>query len=127
MKVMFDATGVICCAEVDAAGMWPIDCSVIEINADKLPPDFSCNGQWVWNGKAITQKELSQSEILARNETIKAHLMSAANSALTPLQMAVKYNIATEEEQSLLERWEIYTVLLNRVDTCNPAWPDTPQ
>lgn len=127
LKVMFDASGVICCAEVDAAGMWPIDCSVIEVNADKIPSDFLCNGQWVWNGNEISQKELSQDEVLARNEAKKSRLMTAANSAISPLQMAVKHNIATNEEKSALERWEIYTVLLSRVDISDPLWPDAPQ
>lgn len=36
---------------------------------------------------------------------------------IAPLQDAVDLEIATEEERSLLEAWNKYRVLLNRVDT----------
>lgn len=36
---------------------------------------------------------------------------------IVPLQDAVDLEIATEEENSLLEAWKKYRVLLNRVDT----------
>ncbi|EED7542772.1 tail fiber assembly protein, partial [Salmonella enterica subsp. enterica] len=34
--------------------------------------------------------------------------------------------IATDEEQKRLEVWEEYSVLINRVDTSKPDWPDRP-
>ena len=36
---------------------------------------------------------------------------------MAPLEEAVDLEIATEEERSLLEAWNKYRVLLNRVDT----------
>ncbi|MEE7406260.1 tail fiber assembly protein, partial [Escherichia coli] len=48
---------------------------------------------------------------------------------IAPLQDAADLEIATEEENSLLEAWKKYRVLLNRVDTSTapdiewPTWP----
>lgn len=48
---------------------------------------------------------------------------------IAPLQDAVDLEIATEEERSLLEAWNKYRVLLNRVDTSTAPvieWPANP-
>lgn len=50
-------------------------------------------------------------------EEIKNSLMQVASEHIAPLQDAVDLEIATEEERSLLEAWNKYRVLLNRVDT----------
>ncbi|EAA2712373.1 tail fiber assembly protein [Salmonella enterica subsp. enterica] len=34
--------------------------------------------------------------------------------------------IATDEEKSQLAEWKKYRVLVNRVDTSNPDWPEQP-
>ncbi|ENI8715234.1 tail fiber assembly protein, partial [Salmonella enterica] len=33
---------------------------------------------------------------------------------------------ATDEEIKRLEAWELYSVLVSRVDTASPAWPEKP-
>ncbi|EDU7973599.1 tail fiber assembly protein, partial [Salmonella enterica subsp. houtenae] len=43
-----------------------------------------------------------------------------------PLARAVKLGIATDAEQQRLVAWEQYSVLVNRVDTSKPDWPDKP-
>ncbi|HGZ2335536.1 TPA: tail fiber assembly protein, partial [Shigella boydii] len=48
---------------------------------------------------------------------------------IAPLQDAVDLEIATEEENSLLEAWKKYRVLLNCVDTSTAPdieWPEEP-
>ncbi|ECV6094359.1 tail fiber assembly protein, partial [Salmonella enterica] len=35
--------------------------------------------------------------------------------------------IVTDEEQQRLEAWEQYSVLVSRVDTSEPDWPDIPR
>ena len=48
---------------------------------------------------------------------------------IAPLQDAVDLEIATEEENSLLEAWKKYRVLLNRVNTTTAPdieWPTGP-
>ena len=48
---------------------------------------------------------------------------------IAPLQDAVDLEIATEEENSLLEAWKKYRVLLNRVNTTTAPdieWPVAP-
>ncbi|ECE9311392.1 tail fiber assembly protein, partial [Salmonella enterica subsp. enterica serovar Napoli] len=50
-----------------------------------------------------------------------------AESVIAPLARAVKLGIATDEEQKRLEAWELYSVMVNRVDTSAPDWPDIPR
>ncbi|HAE7876748.1 TPA_asm: tail fiber assembly protein, partial [Salmonella enterica subsp. enterica serovar 1,9,12:-:-] len=59
-------------------------------------------------------------------EVKKAKLLEEAENVITPLARAVKLNIATDEEVKRLDTWELYSVLVSRVDTKNPDWPDKP-
>ncbi|EIC5302232.1 tail fiber assembly protein, partial [Salmonella enterica subsp. enterica serovar Javiana] len=52
--------------------------------------------------------------------------LAEAESVIAPLARAVKRNIATDEEIKQLEAWELYSVMVNRVDTANPDWPEKP-
>ncbi|MBK0357175.1 tail fiber assembly protein, partial [Salmonella enterica] len=52
--------------------------------------------------------------------------LEEAETVITPLARAVKRGIATDEEQKRLEVWEEYSVLVNRVDTSKPDWPERP-
>ncbi|MCH5696076.1 tail fiber assembly protein, partial [Salmonella sp. NW1217] len=59
-------------------------------------------------------------------EVKKLKLLEEAETVITPLARAVKRGIATDEEQKRLEVWEEYSVLVNRVDTSKPDWPERP-
>ncbi|ECC3204926.1 tail fiber assembly protein, partial [Salmonella enterica subsp. enterica] len=50
-----------------------------------------------------------------------------AEAAIAPLARAVKRDIATDEEQKRLDAWELYSVLVSRVDTASPDWPEKPE
>ena len=60
-------------------------------------------------------------------ESQKAALLSEAESVIQPLERAVRLNMATDEECARLESWERYSVLVSRVDTANPEWPQKPE
>ncbi|ECW0880022.1 tail fiber assembly protein, partial [Salmonella enterica subsp. enterica] len=45
---------------------------------------------------------------------------------IAPLQDAVDLGIATDDEKAQLDEWKKYRVLVNRVDTSAPSWPDKP-
>lgn len=68
-------------------------------------------------------------DYVAEAERMKAQLMAEAEATIAPLKRAVKYNMATDAEKALLEQWEIYSVLLSRVDTSlapDIEWPPVP-
>lgn len=83
-------------------------------------------GEWGKIAK-YTDPASNPSFIQKQNQSMKAHLLEEAESAIAPLTRAVKYDIATDAEKSALEAWERYTVLLSRVDVDNPVWPDVPE
>jgi len=122
-------------ADYDAAGTWPDDAQTL---SDRCYQHL-INGQS--EGKIIVANEHSQpvladppapsaEEIIARAESQKVKLMQEAENVIAPLSRAVKLGIATPEETEWLKQWEIYTVLLSRIDTSDPAnivWPDMPE
>ncbi|EKA3947585.1 tail fiber assembly protein, partial [Salmonella enterica subsp. enterica serovar Schwarzengrund] len=68
-------------------------------------------------------REYTPEELVAQAEARKAELLAEAESVIAPLARAVKLKIATDEEIKRLEAWELYSVMVNRVDTTNPDWP----
>ncbi|ECF2938515.1 tail fiber assembly protein [Salmonella enterica subsp. enterica serovar Reading] len=74
----------------------------------------------------VEHREYTHGELIAQAEAKKAELLAEAESVIAPLARAVKLGIATDEEQKRLEAWELYSVMVNRVDTSNPDWPEQP-
>ncbi|HIF2770353.1 TPA: tail fiber assembly protein [Salmonella enterica] len=80
-----------------------------------------------WDGKAWVKDEAAETAARLREaEGTKNRLLQMASGKIAPLQDAVDLGIATDEEKSQLAEWKKYRVLVNRVDTSNPDWPDVP-
>ncbi|PPA50638.1 phage tail protein, partial [Escherichia coli] len=83
-----------------------------------------------WNGTAWVKDAEAEKQFRIREaEETKNSQMQVASEHIAPLQDAVDLEIATEEENSLLEAWKKYRVLLNRVDTSvapDIVWPEEP-
>ncbi|ECH8071856.1 tail fiber assembly protein [Salmonella enterica subsp. enterica serovar Kentucky] len=71
--------------------------------------------------QAPTEKELQQ-----QADSKKQSLMQEANTMISTLQDAADFAMATAEETAALTEWRKYRVLVNRVDTANPDWPEKP-
>lgn len=83
-----------------------------------------------WNGSSWDEdKEAELKSISSVNKYKKSMLFDEARRQMMPLQNAVKYEMANEDEIKKLEAWERYTVLLNRVDTDTSEvdWPSIPE
>ncbi|ECF1869470.1 tail fiber assembly protein, partial [Salmonella enterica subsp. enterica serovar Cotham] len=59
-------------------------------------------------------------------EGTKSRLLQMASEKIAPLQDAVDLGLATDDEKAQLDEWKKYRVLVNRVDTSNPDWPEQP-
>ncbi|EBT1585075.1 tail fiber assembly protein, partial [Salmonella enterica] len=79
-----------------------------------------------FDGKQVIKRIYTPEELRQQAEVKKAKLLEEAENVITPLARAVKLNIATDEEVKRLDTWELYSVLVSRVDTKNPDWPDKP-
>ncbi|EAM2686062.1 tail fiber assembly protein [Salmonella enterica] len=80
-----------------------------------------------WNGKAWVKDEVAETAARLREaEGTKSRLLQTAAEKIAPLQDAVDLEIATDDEKVQLDEWKKYRVLVNRVDTTNPDWPDVP-
>ncbi len=88
----------------------------LSFSAPQTPFDYWNGTQWV------TDKD---AERAAKVEEIRAQLAQLtleADSVITQLERAIKYDLATDEEKALLEAWEKYSVQLSRVKP--EDWPD---
>ncbi|HFH0498296.1 TPA: tail fiber assembly protein [Salmonella enterica subsp. enterica serovar Muenchen] len=82
-----------------------------------------------WDSKAQVWVNDEAAEAAARlreAEGTKNRLLQIASEKIAPLQDAVDLNEATDKEKASLLAWRKYRVLVNRVDTSNPDWPEQP-
>lgn len=127
LKVAYDEAGIIRCISKDVSSIYPRDFSVVEVEITPENQDVDIMGGWVFKGGKIQPREYSQEELIAQAEAKKAELLAMADAAIAPLSRAVKLKMATNEEVIKLEAWELYSVMVNRVDTSKPEWPETPE
>lgn len=76
----------------------------------------------------LTKPVLSDDEIIANNESKQQQLLNEANEKIVILQRALKYNCATEDEKSLLEQLELFTIAVARVNVSDvdAVFPEMP-
>ncbi|EEH9025974.1 tail fiber assembly protein [Salmonella enterica subsp. enterica serovar Newport] len=82
-----------------------------------------------WNSKAKVWVNDEAAEAAARlreAEGTKNRLLQIASEKIAPLQDAVDLDEATDKEKASLLAWRKYRVLVNRVDTSSPIWPEIP-
>ncbi|EFF8886611.1 tail fiber assembly protein [Escherichia coli] len=127
LKMVYDHNDVIICIEKDVSAINPEGASVVEV------PDITANrraddsGKWMFKDGAVVKRIYTADEQQQQAESQKAALLSEAESVIQPLERAVRLNMATDEERTRLEAWERYSVLVSRVDTANPEWPQKPE
>lgn len=83
-----------------------------------------------WNGKkwVTDAREQQQAAVDAAQQELMLR-QQKAESAIAPLEAAIRLNMATAAEKAALTAWETYSVLLNRVDTTtvpDVVWPQSP-
>lgn len=78
----------------------------------------------MFNGEQVSKRIYSPEELRQQAEAKKQKLLEEAEAVITPLARAAKLGIATDEERQRLVAWEQYSVLVSRVDTSNPDWPE---
>ncbi|EKF3890420.1 tail fiber assembly protein [Escherichia coli] len=132
IKILYDENNIIVAITKDASTLNPEGYSVVEV------PDITANrraddsGKWMFKDGAVVKRiytadEQQQQAKSQKAKSQKAALLSEAESVIQPLERAVRLNMATDEERARLESWERYSVLVSRVDTANPEWPQKPE
>lgn len=66
-------------------------------------------------------------ELVSEAESKKQRLLAEATAVIAPLQDAVDFGDATDEEATKLLAWKKYRIQINRVDASNPEWPEIVQ
>lgn len=127
IKIIYDENNIIVAVTRDASTLDPTGYSVVEV------PDITANrraddsGKWLFKDGAVVKRIYTADEQQQQAELQKAALLSEAESVIQQLERAVRLNMATDEERTRLEAWERYSVLVSRVDTAKPEWPQKPE
>ncbi|ECZ7815275.1 tail fiber assembly protein [Salmonella enterica subsp. enterica serovar Enteritidis] len=128
LKVAYDKSNIIVAINKDASKINPEGRSVVEL------PDITANrradvsGRWMYDSEReqIIRRVYTPEELRQQVEAKKVKQLEEAETVITPLARAVKLGIITDEEQQRLVAWEQYSVLVSRVDTSAPDWPEKP-
>lgn len=116
-----DDEGNIVCVTDDGSALFPVDMTVWEIPEDEAPGDILTEG---YNARIIDGIYSIDHNIILRGTQLR--LLAEAENVIAPLERAVKYGMATEEEKLRLEAWEKYSVLLFRGKS-GDEWPIKPE
>jgi len=129
IKIAFDSNNVVRCVHNDISAIYPENMSVAEIKNTTANRRADNSGRWQYIDGDIVVREYSAEELREQAQKKKNDLLSKADTAISPLERAVKLGIATAEELIALEAWERFSVLVNRVDTSKAPdidWPEIP-
>ncbi|CTV67373.1 tail fiber assembly protein [Salmonella enterica] len=127
IKIAYDKNNVIVTVSKDVSTINPEGLSVVEVSDITANRRADNNGNWMFLDGKVVKREYTKQELQQQAELQKAALLSEAESVIQPLERAVRLNMATNEERARLESWERYSVLVSRVDTANPEWPQKPE
>ncbi len=127
LKMAYDENGIIRCIEKDVSMLNPDGLSVVELPNITANRRADISGNWMFKDDTIIKRVYTDAEQQQQAESQKTALLSEAESVIQQLERAVRLNMATEEERTRLEAWERYSVLVSRVDTAKPEWPDKPE
>ncbi|HBO3570053.1 TPA: tail fiber assembly protein [Escherichia coli] len=127
LKMAYDENGIIRCIEKDVSMLNPDGLSVVELPNITANRRADISGNWMFKDGAVIKRIYTPDELQQQAELQKVTLLSEAELVIQPLERAIKLNMATDDERARLEAWERYSVLVSRVDTENPEWPDKPQ
>lgn len=126
VKIAYDKNGIVVAVSRDISMLWPINLSVVEFSSNKIPPNLSDSGDWVFDGLKIIPREYTDDEIIYKTEQKKKQLIENAYSLMKPLELANKHHMSTEEENKKLMELEKYVVTLNRMDTSTGQYIEFP-
>lgn len=135
VKLLVDKTGMVRSYSTDITSLGiPEDevMTVTEVDEAALPEEFfdpSTFTSWQWvAGKGVGKRIIPDDENVAENAGKKQALLSQVMQELQPLQLAVKYEMATGEESDRLEKLEKFLVSVNRIDVSQRDinWPAIP-
>ncbi len=127
IKIAYDKNNVIVTVSKDVSTINPEGLSVVEVSDITANRRADNNGNWMFLDGKVVKREYTKQELQQQAELQKAALLSEAESVIQPLERAVRLNMATNEERARLESWERYSVLVSRVDTAKPEWPQKPE
>lgn len=110
VKIMYDSKGIICSVvdervpergNIYAVSMfYPENMSVAEVALCDYPEGVNIDGSWMYSDGKIVPVPV---DVVSEAEKEKAQRLSEAEVVIAPLQRAVKYGIATDEEKNRLK------------------------
>ncbi|EKD9930510.1 tail fiber assembly protein [Escherichia coli] len=126
LKIAYDKNGIIRIIDKDVSAINPVGLSVVELKDTEENARADISEEWMFKDGKITERIYTPEELKQQAEQKKAALQEEAESVITLLGRTIRLNMTAGNEREQLEAWERYSVMLSRVDTANPEWPDKP-
>ncbi|EEQ0796762.1 tail fiber assembly protein [Escherichia coli] len=129
-KIMYDSEGVVKSITTDVSTLFPVSCSVAEVN--NIPEGIDIYGGWIYSNGRISAREYTESELIARAEQEKQSKISQANEYMYSKQWPGKAAIGRlrGDELTQYNLWLDYFDALNAVDVRQASviiWPEQPK
>jgi len=129
LKVVYDASGIICSSDSDASRLWPLNLSVAEIATADVPDGFAVNRKWMYSDGSIIARVYTSAELLAQAENTRTDLISSARETMNEWQNDLALGDISDSDKALLTTWNTYVKALKALDLSTApdiTWPDVP-
>lgn len=130
LKVAYDERGIIRSLSGDISKIYPDGYSVAEVANTEENQKADIYGGWIYQGGKLSPRTLTPEELSCRAEVEKNALLQRAEKEIALLSRAVRLDMATQEDISLLGAWERYSIQVNKIDTSTGLvmdWPVKPE
>lgn len=129
LKVVYDASGIICSSDTDASRLWPLNLSVAEIPEADVPEGFTVDRKWMYSGGKIIARVYTGPELVSHAENTRTNLITAARETMNEWQNDLALGDISDADKALLATWNTYVKALKALDVSKApdiTWPDAP-
>lgn len=127
IKIAYDSYNIIRSISKDVSMLWPENLSVAEVPNTTANRRADISGNWMFKDGAVIKRIYTPEELKQQAEAKKMALLAEAESVIALLERTIRLNMAEGNESERLAAWERYSVMLSRLDTAAPDWPDKPE
>ncbi|MDT0178192.1 tail fiber assembly protein [Enterobacter sp. BRE11] len=129
MKIVYDETGRVVSFDRDASKLWPINCSVAEVDAAGVPEGLDTLGDWVYRNGKVVAHEHSAAELQEMAERTRSSLLSKARAQISDWQAELALGTIPDDDKAQLVEWMAYIRQLKATDISSAPdvpWPSPP-
>ncbi|SUX38081.1 Caudovirales tail fibre assembly protein [Cedecea davisae] len=126
VKIQYDNEGVIVAMDSDVSKLFPLNCSVIEIDKESFSSEIKADGNWIFSNGSVTRKAIDYVSLASAQRDSE---MAWASSGINALVDSQQDGDITPDEEIQLAKLREYRSNLRQLDVTHApdvAWPERP-